>query len=87
MIFRSKDFFVYCSICGDAAAVRPSTPNGLITDFSKGTPDLNNGAKNLKNPPFCTLLNCAFDNLISVNVWLAKDLRKSATCLLVNNNL
>ena len=71
----------------DAAAVRPSILNGLITDFNKGNPDFNNGAKNLKNLPFCILVNCAFDNLISVDVWLAKALRIFATCLLVNNNL
>ena len=71
----------------DAAAVRPIIPNGLITDFSKDNLDFNNGAKNLKNPPCCSLVNCAFDNLISVDVWLAKDLRKFASYLLVNNNL
>ena len=70
----------------DAAAVRPSIPNGLITDFSKRNPDFNNGAKNLKNPPFCILVNCAFDSLISVDVWLAKALQRFATCLLVDNN-
>ena len=43
--------------------------------------------KILKNPPFCILVDCAFDNLISVDVWLAKTLRRFATCLLVNNNL
>ena len=32
----------------DAATVRPSTLNGLITDFNKGNPDFNNGAKILK---------------------------------------
>ena len=46
MISRSKDFFAYCSICG-AAAVGPSIPRGLITDFNKDNPDFNNGAKNL----------------------------------------
>ena len=53
-----------------------SIPNGLITDFNNGNPDFNNGAKNLKNPPFCILVNCAFDNLILVDVWLAKGLTK-----------
>ena len=78
--------FIAASVA-DAAAVRPNIPNGLITDFSKGNPVFNNGAKNLKNPPFCILVNCAFDNLISVDVCLAKVLRIFATCLLVNNNL
>ena len=54
-----------------AAAVRPNIPNGLITDFNKGNPDFDNGAKNLKNQPFCILVHCAFENLISVDVWLA----------------
>ena len=78
--------FIAASVA-DAATVRPSIPNGLITDFNKGNPDFNNGAKSLKNPPFCILVNCAFGNLISVDVWLAKPLRIFATCLLVDNNL
>ena len=56
MISRSKDFLVYCSIVADAAAVSPSIPSGLITDFNKGNPDFNNGAKNLKNSSFCILV-------------------------------
>ena len=59
-----------------------SIPKGLITDFKNGNPDFNNGAKNLKNLPFYILVNCAFDNLISVEA-----LGRFATCLLVNNNL
>ena len=74
--------FIATSVA-DAAAVRPNTANGLITDFNKGNLDFNNGAKNLKNPPFCILVNCAFENLISADVWLAKALRIFATCLLV----
>ena len=65
--------FIAASV-DDAAAVRPSIPNGLITDFNKGNPDFNNGAKNHKNLPFYILVNCAFGNLISVDVWLAKAL-------------
>ena len=89
MISGSKYlFFLFIAASvADAAAVRPSTPNGLITDFNKCNPGFNNGAKNLKNSPFCILVNCAFDNLISVDVWLAKALRIFTTCLLVNNNL
>ena len=68
-------------------AVRPSIPNGLITGFNNDNPNFKNGAKNLKNPPFCILVNCPFENLISVDVWSAKALRRFATCLLVNNNL
>ena len=59
----------------------------FITDFNKDNPDFNDGAKNLKSPPFHILVNCVFDNLISVDVWLAKALRIFATYLLVNNNL
>ena len=39
--------FITASVV-DAAAVRLSIPNGLITDFSKGNPGFINGAKNLK---------------------------------------
>ena len=77
--------FIAASVA-DAAGVSPSTHRGLITDFNKGNPDFNNDAKNLKNPPICKLVNCAFDNLISVDVWLAKALRRFTTYLFVNNN-
>ena len=77
--------FIAASVT-DAAALSPSILRGLIIDFRKGNPDFNNSAKNLGNPPFCILVNCAFDNLISADVWLAKALRRFATCLLVNNN-
>ena len=69
------------------AAVRPNNPNGLAAAFNRGNLDFNNGPKNLINPPICILVNCAFDNLMSVHVWLAKALRRFATYLLVNNNL
>ena len=59
--------FIAVSVA-DATAVRPSIPSGLITDFNNGNPDFHNRAKNLKNPPFCILLNCAFDSLISLGV-------------------
>ena len=72
MISTSKDFLFIAASVTDAAAFRPSIPNGLITDFNNDNPDLNNGAKNLKNPPFCILVNCAFDNLISVDVCLGE---------------
>ena len=78
--------FIAVSVA-DAAAVRPSTPNGLIADFNKSNPDFNKNAKNIKNPFFCHLFNCGFENLISLDVWLAKALRIFATYLLVNNNL
>ena len=86
--FQIQVYFLFIAASvADVAAVRPNIPNGLITDFNKGNLDFNNGAKNLKNPPFCILVNYAFDNLISVDVWLAKALRRFATCLLVNNTL
>ena len=88
MISRSKYFLFITASVTDAAAVKPTNiPNGLVTDFNKGNPDFNNGAKNLKDTPFCILVNCAFDNLISVDMWLAKALRLFTTCLLVNNNI
>ena len=71
----------------DAAAVSPSIPRALFTDFNNGKPDFNNGARNLKKSPFCILVNCAFHNLISVDMWLAKFLQRFSTCLLVSNNL
>ena len=73
----------------DAAAVKPSIPNSLTTDFNKGNPDFNNGIKNFKNPPFCILVNCAFENLISADadVWLSNAFLRLKFCLLVNNNL
>ena len=77
--------FIAASVA-DTAAVRASMPRGLIIDFNKGNLDFNNVPKNLKNPPFYILVNCAFDNLISVHVWLAKALRRFATSLLVKNN-
>ena len=50
MISRSKDFFLFITAsAADAAAVRPTIPNGLITYFNKGNPDFNNGSENLKN--------------------------------------
>ena len=70
--------FIAASVA-DAAAVSPSIPRSLITDFNNDNPDFNNGAKDLTNPSFCILVNCAFDNLISVDVWLAKALRRFAT--------
>ena len=69
MISRSKDFFLLIAASvADAAAVNPSIPNGLTTDFNKGNPDFNNGIKNIKNPLLCILVNCAFDNLIPTDV-------------------
>ena len=87
MIFRSKDFLFIAASVADTAAVSPIIPKGLITDFSKGNPDFNNGAKNIKSPSFCILVNCAFHNLISVDVWLLKPQQRFATCLLVKGNL
>ena len=70
MISRSKYFFFIVASVADAAAVKPSIPNGLTTDFNKSYPDFNNGAKSFKNSAFCILVNCDFENLISADVWL-----------------
>ena len=67
MISGSNFLFIAASVA-DAAAVKPNIPNGLTTGFNKGNPDFNNGIKNFKNPPFCILVHCAFDNLISTDV-------------------
>ena len=53
MLSRSKYFFLFIAASvADAAAIRPSIPNGLITDFNKDNPDFNSNAKNLKNHLF-----------------------------------
>ena len=69
--FQIQVFFLFIAASvADAAAVKPNIPNGLTIDFNKGNPSFNNGIKNFKNPPFCILVNCAFENLISADVWL-----------------
>ena len=78
--------FIAASVA-DAAPVSPSIPKGLITDFNKANPDFNNGAKNLKNPPFYISVNCDFDHLILVDVWLVQALRRFIVCQLFSNNL
>ena len=81
-------FFLFIATSvADAAAVEPNVPIGLTTDFNKGNPDFNNGIKNFKNPPFCILVNCAFENLILADVWLLKAFLRLNVCLLVTNNL
>ena len=69
------------------AAVGPNNPNGLAAASILTLIMVLKIFKNLKNPPFYILVNCAFENLISVHVWLVKALRRFATYLLVNNNL
>ena len=78
----------------DAAAVYPDgiktlLVNGSITFFINGNPGFSNGPRNLpRNPPDCVILdNWVLDNLISAGELFAKDLRRSAICLLVNYNL
>ena len=78
----------------DAAAVNPKgikmlLANGLITYFIRGNPVFSNGSRSLaRNPPDCIILDIwVFVNLISVDDWLVKVLRRFVTCLLVNNNL
>ena len=77
-----------------AAAVNPNgfkmlLAYGLITFFIKGNPVFSNGPRSLpRNPPDCIFLdNWVFDSLISVDDLLAKSLRRSETCILVNKNL
>ena len=83
---------IHASAAG-AAAVNPNVTktllaNGLIRLFISGNPVLSNGPKSLPiNPTYCIILdNCVFDNLIAVDVCLAKALRRFATCLSVNNS-
>ena len=88
-------FFLYMPVsAADASAVNLNgikrlLANGSITLFISGNPVLSNGHKSLaRKPPNCIILdNYVFDNLISVDVWLAKALRRLATCVLVSNNL
>ena len=80
-------FLFIAAFVADAAVVIPSTTKASITIFNNGSPDFNNGAKNIENPPFRILVNCVYDNLISVDEWLAKTLQRFVPCLLVNNNL
>ena len=87
MISRTKYFLFIAASVAEAAAVKPSIPNGLTTDFNKGNTDFRNGIKNFKNPPFCILVNCAFENLILAYVWLFNAFLRLKVCLLVNNNL
>ena len=67
-------------------------PNGANTFLANGTATFINGPANLPNKFLKILLIVSFliieffDNLISVDVFLAKALRIFATCLLVNNN-
>ena len=67
----------------DAAAVKTLLTNGLMTFVIKCNPVFSNGTSNLpRNPPdFIILDNWVFDNLISVDEWFAKALRRFATCL------
>ena len=45
MFYDPKIILFIAASVADAAAVKPSIPNGLITDFNKGNPDFNNDAK------------------------------------------
>ena len=62
---------------------------GLITFFINGNSVFSNGLSNLpRNPPDCMIFdNWVFDNLISVDECLEKDLRRLATCLSLSNDL
>ena len=88
VVLPNRRVFWFIAECvADTAAVSTSIPRGLISLCNNGNLDFNSGARNLKNLPLYILGNSAFDNLISVDVWLAKALGRFAICLLVNNNL
>ena len=82
-------FFLILPSIADMAA---DIPNGANTFLANGTATFINGPANFpnrfpKNPPdYIIFDNRVFDNLISIDVFLAKALRIFATCLLVNNN-
>ena len=78
----------------DALAVNPKgiktlLAKGLITFLINSNHAFSSGPSNLlRTPPDCIILdNWVFNNLISVDKWFAKALRRFPTCLLVNNNL
>ena len=86
--FQIQVFFLsIAASAADAAAVKSSIPNGLTKDFKKDNPDFNNEIKNFKNPPFYILVNCAFENLISPDVWLLNAFLRLKVCLLISNSL
>ena len=83
--------FLLCipASAANAAAVNPNgsktlLANGLITLFIKGNPVLRNGPKSLQrnHPDSIIFDNLDFDNLISVDAFLAKALRTFSTYLL-----
>ena len=88
VVVQEPKIFFFCILASaaDAAAVNP---NGIETLLANGNPVLSNGPRRLpRNPPDCTNLdNRIFYSLLSVDKLFAKALRRSATCLLVNNNL
>ena len=74
----------------DAAVVNPKgiktlLANGLIVFFINGIHVFSNGPSNLlRNSPDCIIFdNWVFDKLISADEWLAKDLQRLETCLLL----
>ena len=89
-----KIFLCISASAADAAVVDPDgikifLANCLTTFSINGNPVFSYGPRSLpRNPPDCIILdNWVFDNLISVDKWFAKALRRFATCLLVNSNL
>ena len=93
VVLEPKIFLYIPASAADAAAVKPIgiktlLANGLITVFRNSNPVFSNGPRSLAtNPHDCTILNnSVFYNLISVAELFAKDLRRFATCLLLNNN-
>ena len=89
-----KIFLCIPASAADPAAVNPNgiktlLANGLITIFINCNPVFSNGPRSLpRNPPHRTILDIwGFDNLISVDKWFEKALRRFLTCLLITNNL
>ena len=77
------------AVAFDPRGIKTLLANSWITFFISGNPVYSNGSSNLpRNPPaFIILDNWVFDNLISVDDFLAKVLQRFTTCLLVDNNL
>ena len=59
----------------------------MITFFINGNPVVSNGQRSLSRNLCFILDNSVFDSLISVDKFFSKYLQRSATCLLVNNDL
>ena len=89
-----KIFLCISASAADAAVINPNgikifLAKCLIAFFINGNPVFSNRPRSLRrNPPDCTILgHIGFDSLMLIDEFFAKDLRRFAICLLVNNNL